>query len=238
MRRQGLDTALEQIRHSLNSYEDSREYWERLLAYADYDPFLIGYIDSAVPGFQDWAMMEQVMWDYFHEGRIENPPSSGEAAIVSKTSRCSPAIGANAVTPRYVIQLEKKNQKILDYGAGHCAMQTLTLKSNGFRHVTAWDVQENQQTTHHDPNALSQKYDVVMASNVLNVQINKAMLRRTLKEVASLLKKKGRFYANYPKSPRKTGLTEKELLNELKQWFTVKTLQPSSKGLVIRGVLK
>lgn len=91
---------------------------------------------------------------------------------------------------------------ILDFGAGYQAIHTFTLREAGLD-VTAWDFGRNFDPSIHDKAALSRQYDVVMASNVVNVHgtINAFLL--TLRQITGAVKPGGYAMINYPDSPRK-----------------------------------
>ena len=130
-----------------------------------------------------------------------------EIRIANATCRTSGASARNkdgtlrAVVPKYVESIVSKEDKILDYGAGKGAIHTLYLKDKGFD-CTAYDFGENV-TELHDKEALKRQYDIVFASNVLNVCSSLDMLTETLGEVWSATKVGGCIVANYPSSPRK-----------------------------------
>lgn len=141
-----------------------------------------------------------------------------EIQQVNKTCREKGSVGSNAVIPRLVSSWAKTQHSILDYGAGKSAIHTMELRKQGFN-VTAWDVGANFNSPIHDLHALVKKYDIVYASNVINVQLNESMLRRTLNEIQGLLKTDGEFIFNYPRSPRKMSLKEDELLAIVADYF-------------------
>ncbi|HOC85197.1 MAG TPA: hypothetical protein PKJ67_11370, partial [Methanoculleus sp.] len=60
-------------------------------------------------------------------------------------------------------------------------------------------------------NALAKKWDVVYASNVMNVQPSPRDLAGLIGLFANIVKKGGTLVANYPPSPRKSGLTVAEV---------------------------
>lgn len=131
-----------------------------------------------------------------------------EIKIANATSRSNGASAKNkdgsirAIVPRYVFNNVEKYKSILDFGAGKGAMHTKWLREQGFN-VTAYDFGENCIEGLHDKNALKNKYDVVMASNVLNVCSSQNMLEETLRQISHSLKCGGVFVCNYPASPRK-----------------------------------
>jgi hypothetical protein len=88
----------------------------------------------------------------------------------------------------------------LDYGAGKEATHTKKLRREGLD-VVAYDFGENL-TRFHDRDALEFSYEVVIASNVLNVQSTKRMLAQTLDELERACAPGAILVCNYPASPR------------------------------------
>lgn len=142
--------------------------------------------------------------------------------IANSTSRNSGAVGAKAITPRYVETLAKKNHKILDFGSGKDAAHAKRLRQQGLD-VTAHEFGGNQNENH-DKNALNRQYDHVYASNVLNVQSNKDMMAKTLDQIHGAVKKGGSFIGNFPNAPRKASdIDASHVESELQKRFeTVK----------------
>jgi len=144
-------------------------------------------------------------------------------AIANKTSRNSKAIGSKAITPKYVRKYVDENNikdgiNILDYGAGKAAAHARALLNDGYC-CTAYEFGDNIDKRYHDPLALEHKYDIVFASNVLNVQSDVDMLRKSLKQIHSVTCAGGVFIANYPLSPRKTTLSVDEMVEILQEFF-------------------
>lgn len=129
--------------------------------------------------------------------------------IANKTCRSSGAVGRNAIVPRYVAQTAKPTDRILDFGAGKDAIHTKALREKGFN-VTAHEFGDNQNENH-DPLALHHEYDIVFASNVLNVQADGNTLYQTLKDLWIHTGIGGRLVMNYPESPRKLNVTTKQM---------------------------
>jgi len=141
--------------------------------------------------------------------------------IANRTSRSRGAVGAKAVTPRVVRSLVKnKSAKILDFGAGKGADHAMSLREDGYD-VTAHEFGSNVQPGVHDPDALRNgPYHVVYASNVLNVQSSKAMLRKTLMQIHKALRPGGVFIGNFPMSPRKLqGFTSNDMAAAIEEVF-------------------
>ena len=113
--------------------------------------------------------------------------------------------------PRWVEENVPKGTKILDFGSGPAAQHTTRLREAGFTNITAHEFGDNVREGVHDPKALSKKYDVVFASNVLNVQSSETMLRQTLESIEKAVRRGGFAVFNYPTSPRKAGMKDAEV---------------------------
>jgi len=143
--------------------------------------------------------------------------------VANKTSRANGAVGKNAITPRFVREhvelfFDKEDTMILDFGAGKAAAHAQAMLADGFM-VTAYEFGENIDPRVHNELALMQTYHIVYASNVLNVQSGFDMARATIKQVADVVKEDGKFFANFPSSPRKSDITPKEMLRLLLEQF-------------------
>lgn len=119
----------------------------------------------------------------------------------NRTSRGYGAVGSKAITPRYVESIASRSDKILDFGAGKGAVHAMGLRDKGFN-VTAYDFGSNVKDNIHDPDALDKEYDIVYASNVLNVQSGTEDLFETLEEISSAVRTGGRAVFNFPMKPR------------------------------------
>lgn len=140
-------------------------------------------------------------------------------ALVNKTSRSRGAVGGNSLVLRTVLSLPFLNATILDYGAGKDAIQTKRLREEGYRNVTAYEIGENFNPELHDPKATEFVYDIVMASNVLNVQPDVERLRDVIEDLANCTRFVGLCVVNYPSGPRKAGLSLEEVLELLREKF-------------------
>lgn len=125
-----------------------------------------------------------------------------EIKVANATSRNLGAVGARAITPRYVEEIACTAHTILDFGAGKAAAHARRMNERGLN-VTAYEFGDNVVEGVHDRRALEHKYDIVYASNVLNVQSSVKMLGNTLELLAKATKTNGILVVNYPLSPRK-----------------------------------
>jgi len=151
--------------------------------------------------------------------------NQSEIETANKTSRANGAIGANAIVPKFVLKhlelfFDKKDAKILDFGAGKQALHTRALRAKGWDCV-AYEFGDNA-TEYHSKDVLFDRFDIVFASNVLNVQSSGAMAYRTIKQLASVVTSPyndGKVFVNYPSSPRKSNLTTGDMKEMLLKHF-------------------
>lgn len=157
-----------------------------------------------------------------------------QITAANKTSRNSPAIGQKALTPKVarsfmVSNLKKDDSLILDFGAGKSAAHAQQFVSEGWQ-VLAHEFGDNINPRVHCELAMTNKYDLVYASNVLNVQGNEAMLRETLAHIKHVMKDGAVFIANYPLNPRKSDLTTQEVRAILAEEFNFVTWTDGKKA--------
>jgi len=151
----------------------------------------------------------------------------------AKSSRSTGSVGRNPKVYRYLkeptqefLDLLQVNDKqtlkkfyVLDFGAGKGAVHTLSLRKDGFQHVTAYDFPDNSSSVH-DEFALGKEYEIVLASNVLNVQGSKEMLEKTLRQIILAMSPGGVAIMNYPKSPRYLSMSNLEMVDTLRSFFS------------------
>lgn len=121
-----------------------------------------------------------------------------------------------SVVARFVANSINKDKKILDFGCGSEFIQGKYLRDLGFD-VSGWDFGDNKPKSCVDK--LEKIYDVVYASNVLNVISSQSMLMETIEQINNCLKDGGVFIANYPQSPRKMSISEKEMRKIIQEKF-------------------
>ena len=149
-----------------------------------------------------------------------------EIKIANATSRSNGASAINsdgtirAIVPNFIVKNieEYQGKTILDFGAGKDAIHTKWLRERGLN-VIAYDFGDNCIEGIHDKNALNKRYDIIFASNVLNVQSSEEMMDATLCQIYKALKKGGKFIFNYPKTPRKLDMPEWELITLVRETF-------------------
>lgn len=121
-----------------------------------------------------------------------------------------------AVVPRVVAHLVSKEAKILDFGCGRDAVHVGLLCQKGLD-VVGHDFSRPTPYRY-------EEFDVVYASNVLNVQANEGMLRATLVQIKDRLREGGLFFANYPKDPRHCPLDAGSVLEIVSAIFFAKPI--------------
>lgn len=156
--------------------------------------------------------------------------------FVNRTSRASGAVGVRPVCYKYAHQLTAPDgpgicvcgktfrllrplARVLDFGCGKGARHALLLKAAGLAEVHPWDIGANCPGV----GKPSGKYNLVILSNVLNVQPNSWDMQRVLKEAWSYVDKMGLMIMNYPKAPRHNWVSDSrvsELVHELtRDWY-------------------
>ena len=141
--------------------------------------------------------------------------SNQDKLRANKTARSGGAVGGKAITVAYVSNTLTPGESILNFGAGVPDKQTgkylhsETLRSAG-GNVKEYDFGRNQV------GQLGEKFDTVFASNVLNVQADKAMLDSTLSQIWNSVGPDGRAVFNYPASPRYLDMRPSEVAAAIK----------------------
>lgn len=140
----------------------------------------------------------------------------------NRSCRDNGAIGHSPVIAQIIELFNPDNAgTILDFGAGKTAKQAKDLRKKGFN-VVAHEFGANFDPEVHDAKALSRTYDIVYASNVLNVQSTGVMLEKTIRQIAlvTALVTGSRFYCNYPRQPRYLPqISERDLQRRLRVWW-------------------
>jgi len=146
-----------------------------------------------------------------------------EIEIANKTSRNTRAVGSKAIVPRYIRQLLQSGDfgastTVLDFGAGKTAAHMVSLLELGYN-ISAFEFGDNFNENIHDCKALSKRYDIVYASNVLNTQSSRTMIKDTLNQIKNVVKFSGSFFCNYPQQPRKCDIGVNEMKCFLFSYF-------------------
>lgn len=136
-------------------------------------------------------------------------------------------VSTNPLVYRYLIQNRLnypwQDWHILDFGAGYTAKHTKALYKSGYSRVYAYDIGKNWNVDEHLSPERYQHYkgtwDMVIASNVLNVQPSYETVAAILQEMYSCLSEKGFMLFNFPYSPRKNPLNDNDMENLLIEMY-------------------
>ena len=115
---------------------------------------------------------------------------------------------ADATVPKFVQQIAKTGDRILDFGAGlpdsnGKLPHVEALRKKGHE-VTAYDFGANVDPAVHDAKALSKRYDIVYGSNVMNVQATPSAFKTTLNQMIDATSRKGgQLVVNMPPEARR-----------------------------------
>ncbi|MCB1713186.1 MAG: hypothetical protein KDH96_12150, partial [Candidatus Riesia sp.] len=200
--------------------------------YSGVELISIGNKDNSFP-----CLYKRLNSDFYK--KVNEEITDEETRIMNSTSRTNKegkgSVGYRAVVPTFVEMIACKKDLILDYGAGKYPLHAFRLKEKGYN-VKSYDFGNNFDPTLHDKDALQHKYDVIYASNVLNVQLSEEIMRETIEEIKSLMKPQSIFIANYPRKPRKNDIDFRRVKKILSDYFEVTVL--SSKKLVLQMRLR
>jgi hypothetical protein len=145
-----------------------------------------------------------------------------EKTAMMKTARSSGAVGANAILPRIFKSLcrRHKHWHALDYGSGPNAIHTEALRREGYQ-VLAYDINDINivSNINNKQRSLYEWFDVVFASNVINVQPSAHHVHGVICELSNFVKCGGTVLINYPSSPRKCDLTVSDIDSILRREF-------------------
>jgi hypothetical protein len=109
--------------------------------------------------------------------------------------------------------------RILDYGAGEHPFQTTKYLSPAGFDSTPHDIHTNFSPERHNPYALNDRYETVMANNVLNAIPTEASVDKAIREIAYSTQPGGRAVVNFPADPRYNKLTADHIKGKLLDHF-------------------
>lgn len=140
-----------------------------------------------------------------------------QVAKANRTARGAGAVGMMAVVPKYIGYTALWTESILDFGSGPRAIHTRRMREMGYN-VEAYDFGANYRKDEVFGD-LSKHYDIVFASNVLNVQSDEEMMRKTLRLM--LVPNPKRIVFNYPKDPRHSTLSADDVRRIVRELYGV-----------------
>lgn len=147
-----------------------------------------------------------------------------EIKQMNKTARGKGIIGSNAIMPRYILNKDwLKARKMLDFGSGKACIQTNMLRDIHGCNVQPYDIGDNFIPGIHleKDEFTKDAFQLVFASNVVNVQPNEECLLETLRDMFYFVEPEiGICIFNFPSEPRKMeGLTKEDLIRYAAQVF-------------------
>jgi SAM-dependent methyltransferase len=143
----------------------------------------------------------------------------------------SKTFSQRATLPKFIRLRYSRCFNVLDYGAGKDAYGTVFLRTLGFD-CTAYDIGKNV-TDIHSVDALTRKYDIIFASNVMNVQPGVIGVLGVISDVIKSLEHGGEFIFNYPSKPRYSNLTLDEIISCAQLYFHSVTIEIFNKQKII-----
>lgn len=138
-------------------------------------------------------------------------------AYAMGTAQDKGAVGRNAITPRFVVDIVRPDETVLNFGAGKRDPDTGRYYHSDMLRAAGAIV--NDYTFGDPKTALKYQYDIVMASNVLNVQGDRSMMWDTLMEIARSVVRGGIAVFNYPKSPKPAQIPIPEVMQMIYDVF-------------------
>lgn len=149
------------------------------------------------------------------------PRIAAQTKALTRTGEKAGAPASNSIITRHLLCSDiPRTARILDFGAGKHALQTRTLRAQ-FPRIIAYDLPEvitkSEVASLFDGNALQHTHNVIVASNVLNVQPSQAMLARTLNDIYCHMKAGTTLFTNVPRAPLKYPLPYAEFVEKVEK---------------------
>ena len=142
-------------------------------------------------------------------------PEEEAVRLANSTARAAGAVGAKAITPRYVASTTAEGESVLNFGAGKPDKSTGKYLHSEMVREKGANVEE-YDFGGNSTGGLGKLYDTVFASNVLNVQSSEGMLESTVGQIWDSVADGGRAVFNYPESPRYIEMSPKEVAATIK----------------------
>lgn len=153
-------------------------------------------------------------------------PSEYETRVNATDRSGGGAVGKLPLCIRWVDKIVDKNKRILDFGSGKHRRGQEILSSLGYSNVDSFDIGSNV-TDKHVTTLEEESYDVVVLSNVLNVQGSVIEFIKVIDDAVSALKPTGILIWNYPLEPRKWDRDENYVVNMVSIYLpNTQQLQP------------
>lgn len=178
-------------------------------------------------------MMAYLNSDFrLNENYVPNPDDIEIARKTSRTQRfdLTKEKGrgfGESIVPSFAISKASHDSKILDFGAGKHPYYVMKYRNDGYN-IDGYDLPDSMNFwkdnygTDVQTDGFNGQYDIVYASNVMNISPNEEFLRRmTLDKIYQALKSDGLFIGNYPSAPRKNPqMKESDLYRIIREYFS------------------
>jgi len=142
------------------------------------------------------------------------------------------AVGGKSLVVKYVEEIADPLDYILDFGCGYDGIYVQEFHKKGYASVYGYDVVLDEKLLDLPFKTFSNDlygafgisythWDIIYASNVLNVQPSEEHLEAVIQILAGLCSNNTILVVNYPSDPRKSGVDAKGVKEMLNQKFTV-----------------
>jgi hypothetical protein len=143
--------------------------------------------------------------------------SDEEKETAIKTEMGNAAFAMRALVPRKVIEILSEmplslEAEILDFGCGKKMRHTKELRDMGHK-VFGYDF-----AIEGSEKFLARQFDIVFASNVLNIQSTQTMLTKTILQLFDIVKRGGLLVFNFPPNPRKNDAKIEEIIGAFREF--------------------
>lgn len=151
--------------------------------------------------FSQWffeSSREDVAKSYDRHGFASSMPLTCVADFVTKHLKINP------------------HAEVLDFGAGKTPLLSIYFKKLGYN-IDSHELPQNRSDMHDD--VKNKKYDLVLASGVLNIQKSIKNLKKTILEIDRFMKRDGSLLATVPDSPSENNFPFKKIKKHLSKFF-------------------
>ena len=199
------------VKHN-KAYSNKLYHHKWLFVKEDYPFFNVELAKSrsetwlSIPGIDKNKIGHKKYWEDIVIPKIQ------DIEMMIKTGQKRGIFAKNPILTRLILcENFPKDVKILDFGAGTNALQAQKIKEK-YPNTKAYDyplsaiksiIQNPKLFEIYDLDALNKDYDIIIASNVLNVQPNVKQLENTLNKIYCSMDRDTILFLNLPREPIK-----------------------------------